>query len=157
METKTDLPAATPAPGLRAPGIRQLALNEKTRKWKHELVQWNGQTLCIRAPTVAAQKKILGHMPAQKIRASTDEEAEKQLKEAELSLDMSVTFDMKVERVIQCTYDEFGQRVFKDEDRAELEQLPHDDELLELVNGAVERLTKNAEAQGKASGDGGSA
>lgn len=139
-------------PELRGPELRAHALGSRAQKWSHEIVSYEGQSILVRSPTVAAMKKIMAHMPAQKITASTEDDAEAQMKQAELSLEMGVTFDMKIERVIQCAHDLHGQRLFKDEDRAQLLELPADDELLEVVNAAVERLTKKANAAGKASG-----
>ncbi len=44
------LPEATPAPS-RGAELRKLALGSRASKWKHELVRWNGQTFCVRAPS----------------------------------------------------------------------------------------------------------
>lgn len=136
---------------LRGTALRAHALGDRVAKWKHEIIEWEGQQYLVRSPSVAAQKRIMSHMPEQKVKAS-QLDGEDTAADIDMSIPISVTFDMKVERVIQCTYDLQGQRIFGDEDREKIEKWPADDGLLGAVSEAVERLTRKGDAQGKASG-----
>lgn len=146
-------PVETVAP-LRGAALRAHALGDRAAKWRHEIVIWEGQQYLVREPSVVAQKRIMSHMPEQKLKADQvdTDKIEDVVADLEVSISLGVTIDMKVERLIQCTHDLAGQRLFGEEDRAAIEKWPADDGLLNAVSAAVERLTAKAEAQGKGSG-----